>query len=52
VLWYASTSLRTYPEQTIVEIMNTDEIFSVLNTVAFSPQANYSDRATAACRRS
>jgi hypothetical protein len=23
-----------------------------LNSVAFSPQANYTDRATAACRRS
>jgi hypothetical protein len=25
---------------------------STLNSVAFSPQANYTDRATAACRRS
>jgi hypothetical protein len=26
--------------------------YKKLNSVAFSPQANYTDRATAACRRS
>jgi hypothetical protein len=27
-------------------------IYNNVNSVAFSPQANYTDRATAACRRS
>jgi hypothetical protein len=29
-----------------------EKVITKLNSVAFSPQANYTDRATAACRRS
>jgi hypothetical protein len=33
--------------------INLNKLFLYIkNTVAFSPQANYTDRATAACRRS
>jgi hypothetical protein len=36
---------------TRVTVMTKSYFRSTLNSMAFSPQANYTDRATAACRR-
>jgi hypothetical protein len=35
-----------------ITVQDTSVVFDELNSVAFSPQANYTDRATATCRRS
>jgi hypothetical protein len=40
-------NLRKWMENLIIEVVT-----KKLNSVAFSPQANYTERATAACRRS
>jgi hypothetical protein len=45
ILWDDISNVTQYLSTTV-------DAKTKLNSVAFSPQANYTDRATAACRRS
>jgi hypothetical protein len=45
IIYFNNESFIFGPESTCIFV------YHVINSVAFSPQANYTDRATAACRR-
>jgi hypothetical protein len=47
-----TSGLRTWKTGRLAKRLLKRRLIYKLNSVAFSPQANYTDRATAACRRS